>query len=149
MKWFTSENVDDNQIWEALNLSGADKFINELLKKLIQLLVREVCSFQRAKTKTIFIKIFSKISEILILDEATSSLDSLSENEIQNALNNLKLKGDITFLIIAHRLSTIKKADEILLLDDGRVKEKGNYSELKSISNGKFNLMLKTQITNN
>ena len=150
MKWFTSENVDDNQIWEALNLSGADKFINELPEKINTVVGERGVQLSGGQRQRLSLsRSFLKFPEILILDEATSSLDSLSENEIQNALNNLKLKGDITFLIIAHRLSTIKKADEILLLDDGRVKEKGNYSELKSISNGKFNLMLKTQITNN
>ena len=102
MKWFTSENVDDNQIWEALNLSGADKFINELPEKINTVVGERGVQLSGGQRQRLSLsRSFLKFPEILILDEATSSLDSLSENEIQNALNNLKLKGDITFLIIA------------------------------------------------
>lgn len=65
---------------------------------------------------------------ILILDEATSALDTESEKSVQDALNNL-MKGRTT-LVIAHRLSTIKEADEILILQDGQIVERGNHVEL-------------------
>ena len=150
LKWFTSENIEEDKMWEALKLSGADKFVNELPEKINTVVGERGVQLSGGQRQRLSLsRSFLKFPQILILDEATSSLDSLSENEIQDALNNLKSKGDITFLIIAHRLSTIKKADEILLLDDGHVKERGNYTQLKSISDGKFNLMLKTQITNN
>ena len=98
LKWFTSENVDDNQIWEALNLSGADKFINELPEKINTVVGERGVQLSGGQRQRLSLsRSFLKFPEILILDEATSSLDSLSENEIQNALNNLKLKGDITF----------------------------------------------------
>jgi subfamily B ATP-binding cassette protein MsbA len=71
-----------------------------------------------------------KDAPILILDEATSSLDSDSEQEVQKALENL-MKGRTT-LVIAHRLSTIKKADSIITLADGRIVEQGRHSELMS-----------------
>jgi len=71
-----------------------------------------------------------KDSPILILDEATSELDTESERLVQQALANL-MAGRTTF-VIAHRLSTIRSADAILLLDDGQVRERGTHEELLS-----------------
>ena len=68
---------------------------------------------------------------ILILDEATSALDTESEKSVQDALNNL-MQGRTT-LVIAHRLSTIKEADEIIILQDGQIVERGNHFELIEI----------------
>ena len=73
-------------------------------------------------------RVFLKDPEILILDEATSALDNESERKIQMALGELT-KGRTT-LVIAHRLSTVRKADEIAVIEDGRVTERGNHQEL-------------------
>lgn len=73
---------------------------------------------------------------ILILDEATSSLDSESEASVQDALNNL-MKGRTSF-VIAHRLSTIRNADKIIVLENGKVKESGTHRELLSLSDGLY-----------
>lgn len=76
-----------------------------------------------------------KNPSILILDEATSSLDSESEKLVQEALENL-MEGR-TSIIIAHRLSTIRSADAILVLkNDGKIAEKGTHKELLEIENG-------------
>jgi len=81
--------------------------------------------------------------EILILDEATSSLDPISEEQIQNSLMHFKMAGK-TLIVIAHRLSTISRADRIYVLHKGRVSEYGTFKELVK-ANGIFMQMLKHQ----
>jgi len=80
---------------------------------------------------------------ILIFDEATSSLDSQSEILIQDAME--KISRDRTMIIIAHRLSTIKRADKIIVLENGRVAEEGSHSELAQMSGGLYAKLLKLQ----
>jgi len=84
-----------------------------------------------------------KDPSILILDEATSSLDSESENQVQIAIN--ELMKNRTTIVIAHRLSTIKNADKILVLDNGRIVESGIHSELLNLENGVYNRLSKFQ----
>jgi len=81
---------------------------------------------------------------ILLLDEATSSLDSESESLVQEALQNL-MKGRTSF-VIAHRLSTIRNADQIIVLEDGRVKERGTHQELITIEEGLYRNLNKLQL---
>ncbi|NNC94483.1 MAG: ABC transporter ATP-binding protein [Chitinophagales bacterium] len=83
-----------------------------------------------------------KNPSILILDEATSSLDSESEKLVQDAL--LKLMKNRTSIVIAHRLSTIQFADEILVMDNGRIVERGSHQDLLS-SNGVYNRLVELQ----
>ena len=80
---------------------------------------------------------------ILIFDEATSNLDSQSEVLIQNAME--KISKNRTMIIIAHRLSTIKKADRIIVLENGQVAEKGSHAELSQVSGGLYAKLLKLQ----
>jgi ABC-type multidrug transport system fused ATPase/permease subunit len=81
---------------------------------------------------------------ILILDEATSSLDSESEHLVQEALEKL-MKGRTSF-VIAHRLSTIKNADQILVLEDGEIVEKGTHSDLIERENGLYHKLIQLQM---
>ena len=70
---------------------------------------------------------------ILVLDEATSSVDTYSEEMIQTA--TLKITKDRTSIVIAHRLATIKKADKIIVMDAGKIVEEGNHKQLLKIEN--------------
>jgi len=79
---------------------------------------------------------------ILILDEATSSLDTESEKWVQDAINNLM--KDRTSIIIAHRLSTVRHADEIIVLHEGRIAERGKHEDL-IILNGIYNKLVSMQ----
>ena len=81
---------------------------------------------------------------ILILDEATSSLDAKSEVLVQEALE--KLMEGRTSIIIAHRLSTIKKVDRIFVIQEGRLAEMGTHAELSVADNGIYSNLLKLQL---
>ncbi|MDX1407056.1 MAG: ABC transporter ATP-binding protein, partial [Saprospiraceae bacterium] len=80
---------------------------------------------------------------VLILDEATSSLDSESEYLVQQALDTL-MEGR-TSIIIAHRLATIRSVDCIYVLEDGRIVEQGTHTELSGVEDGKYSALAKLQ----
>jgi ABC-type multidrug transport system fused ATPase/permease subunit len=84
-----------------------------------------------------------KQPNLLILDEATSDLDTASEQHIQNSID--ALQGEVTVVIIAHRLSTVKNADRVYVLDEGRVVEKGSYHQLRMQDGGQFREMVEMQ----
>ena len=88
-----------------------------------------------------------KNPSILLLDEATSSLDSESERLVQEALE--KLMQGRTSIVIAHRLSTIRKADKIIVIDKGEVKESGTHAELTAITDGLYRSLSKLQFEMN
>lgn len=84
---------------------------------------------------------------ILLMDEATSALDTNSEHLINSTIEKIVKSGQATVWIIAHRLSTIKSADVIVLLDQGRVAEVGNFTEL-NVPGTKFEKLIRAQLTN-
>ena len=89
-----------------------------------------------------FLRVYVRNPKILILDEATASIDSSTEKLIQNALD--KLSKNRTTIVIAHRLSTIVKADTILLLEEGKIKEQGTHKSLLKL-NGEYTKMYNHQ----
>jgi len=93
-----------------------------------------------------FLRVYLNDPNILILDEATSSVDSYSEEIIQTAIKRLT-KGK-TSIVVAHRLSTIKDADRIVVLDNGKIVEEGTHNELLKIENGFYNKLNKKELYN-
>ena len=124
--------VNDDQIINALKLSNSYDFV-EKLKNGINTNIGEngtqLSGGQRQRLS--LARIFLKNPEILILDEATSSLDNLSEIEIQESLIKIKSLSNLTVLIIAHRLSTVKNADNIIILKNGEIQDQGSFHDLK------------------
>ena len=94
-----------------------------------------------------FLRVLVNNPDILILDEATSSIDSYSEDLIKNATNKIT-KGK-TSIIIAHRLSTVESADKIIYMESGKILEYGNHKELLNIPKGKFKKLYEEQFMEN
>ncbi|PIP22803.1 MAG: hypothetical protein COX37_01955 [Candidatus Nealsonbacteria bacterium CG23_combo_of_CG06-09_8_20_14_all_39_17] len=122
-------SVSDEKIIEAVKAANADHFIEKFPKKYNQFVGERGIKLSAGQRQRIAIaRALIREPKILILDEATSSLDVRTEKLVQEALDVL-VKGRTTF-IIAHRLSTIRNADKILVLKNGRIAEQGNHQEL-------------------
>lgn len=128
-------DATDEEITEAAQKANAMEFISRFPEKLDTLVGERGTQLSGGQRQRIAIaRAVLKNPKILILDEATSSLDSESERLVQDALEKL-MKGR-TSVVIAHRLSTIRKADQIFVLDQGQLVERGTHEELILIPNG-------------
>lgn len=125
---YCSENNSEKKMREACKAVGLDHFIRTLPKGYDTVLNDQVNLSQGQKQQLTIARAMIADKPILILDEATSSIDTRTEQKIQNAMDKL-MRGRTSF-VIAHRLSTIKNADLILVLKDGDVIESGNHDEL-------------------
>ena len=126
-------NASNEEVVEAAKRANIHDFITSLPKGYdTQIGERGVKLSGGQKQRLSIARVFLKNPSILILDEATSALDNTTEILIQNALDEL-CKGRTT-LVVAHRLSTIKTADEIVVINNGRIKEQGTHEELLSIN---------------
>ncbi len=136
--------ASDEDIIAAAKKANAYSFIESFPEKLDTLVGERGVKLSGGQRQRIAIaRAILKDPAILILDEATSSLDSESEKLVQEALETL-MEGR-TSLIIAHRLSTIRTADQILVLDKGTIVEQGTHSELMTIENGLYQNLSKLQ----
>lgn len=123
------KDISDDIVWAAAEAACATEFINELPEKMSTIIGEDGTRLSGGQRQRLAIaRALLKNSPLLILDEATSSLDTKSERHIQSALENVQ-KGR-TCLIIAHRLSTIENADRIIVLDKGQIVEQGKHDEL-------------------
>ena len=121
--------ASDEQVEEAARLSQIHKFVTSLPKGYDSMVGERGLKLSGGEKQRVSIaRTILKAPPILILDEATSALDSLTEQEIQTALKNVSRNR--TTLVIAHRLSTIIDADEIIVLDHGRISERGTHRQL-------------------
>ena len=136
----------EEEIIEAAKMADAHHFIKQLPEGYNTILADNGCNLSQGQRQLLAIAraILSKAS-ILILDEATSSIDTRTEVLIQNAMLKL-MKGKTTF-VIAHRLSTIRNADKILALKDGEIIESGTHNELMD-KNGFYASLYNSQFKN-
>ena len=122
-------SCSDKEIEEIAKLSGISKFAEKLPNKLHTIVGESGIKLSGGQRQRIAIaRALIKNAPILVMDEATSSLDNLTEREIQKALD--ELMKDKTTILIAHRLSTIKDADIIYTIDNGKIENKGNHEHL-------------------
>ena len=121
--------IDNSQVLESSKMANADEFIQNLDERYETFIGDAGNKLSGGEKQRLSIaRAIYKNPEILILDEATSSLDTKSEKAVQEALN--RLMKDRTSLVIAHRLSTIQNADKIIVLDNGKIVEMGSHKEL-------------------
>ncbi|HUM52638.1 MAG TPA: ABC transporter ATP-binding protein [Chitinophagales bacterium] len=130
-------NITKVQVIEASKLVGAHNFIMELPNNYDYNVMERGATLSVGQRQLIaFIRVLVYDPQILILDEATSSVDTESEILIQNAIQ--KLVSGRTSIVIAHRLSTVQNADKIMVLDKGEIKEIGTHNELIQLENGYY-----------
>ncbi|MDB9989938.1 ABC transporter ATP-binding protein/permease [Flavobacteriales bacterium] len=123
--------IENSQVLESAKMANANEFIQNLDKKYETFIGDAGNKLSGGEKQRLSIaRAIYKNPEILILDEATSSLDTKSEKAVQEALN--RLMKNRTSMVIAHRLSTIQNADKIIVLDSGKIVEMGSHNELLS-----------------
>jgi ATP-binding cassette subfamily B protein len=144
---YARENATEVEMMRAAKAANIHDFITDLPDGYDTVVGERGYRLSGGERQRIAIaRVILKDPQILVLDEATSHLDSLSEALIQEALQ--RVMRDRTSLVIAHRLSTILAADQILVIDRGRLVERGTHGELLA-QNGLYTSLYKTQFEAN
>ncbi len=133
------ENITDDEIIESSKYVNADKFIERLPNKYDEVVKERGNNYSQGERQLLsFARVIVFKPKMIILDEATSNIDTETEVLIQDSLEKIKTIG--TTLMVAHRLSTIQHSDIIFFIDGGKIVEQGNHQELLKIKGRYYNL---------
>jgi len=138
---------DEKRVWKALEKVGLADIVREYPDGIYTMQTRELnekgLALSGGQMQRIAIaRVFASDADVYVLDEPTSALDPLAERDINRLI--IEKSKDKTIIIIAHRLSTVVDADEIILIENGKIVEQGSHEDLLK-SNGKYALMFNTQ----
>lgn len=127
---YANDEIDDSLVLQALRVAHLDKFIQTLPKGLATNVGDRGTKLSGGQRQRLGIAraVFTK-PKMLVLDEATSSLDGQSESDISDSIN--EMRGEITVILIAHRLSTVKNADKVIYLENGKIVSVGTFNEVR------------------
>ncbi|MEA5617123.1 ABC transporter ATP-binding protein [Cronbergia sp. UHCC 0137] len=143
---FFNQNISDERIYETLEILGLSQWLHSLPQGLDTNLGPDSSGLSAGQAQLLaFTRVFLKNPGLVILDEASSRLDPISEKLIETAVE--KLLTGRTGIIIAHRLATVQKANQILILEQGRIREYGQREELIKNPQSRFNQLLQTGLT--
>ena len=138
-------DATDEEMWEALTFASAAEFVGKLPNGIDAIIGdRGIKLSGGERQRIVLARAILRKPSILVLDEATSALDTESESEIQEALD--RLKGKMTIIVIAHRLSTIRNANQVIVLDEGKVIQQGGFYQLSQEKNKVFSKLLGKQL---
>lgn len=144
---YGNEDASDEEVYHAAKMARADAFIRELPDGYQTVLDESASNISQGQRQLLTIaRAFLADPEILILDEATSSVDTRTEVLIQEAMN--ALQQERTSFVVAHRLSTIRKADQIVVVNHGKIIETGNHESLMN-KNGFYANLYNSQFAGN
>ena len=144
---YAKENATQDEIENAAKAANIHEFIESLPQKYDTLVGERGVKLSGGQRQRIAIaRAILKNAPILILDEATSSLDSQTEQEIQKSINTMLEQNNATVIAIAHRLSTIKHLDRIIVIENGQIVEDGSFKDLLAKNDGSFKKMWNSQI---
>jgi len=136
--------ASEDQLWEALAFASSAEFVRALPLGLDTLIGdRGIRLSGGERQRLVLARAIISKPAVLVLDEATSALDTENEKKIQEALE--RLKGTMTIIVVAHRLSTIRHADQVIVIDQGKVVQRGGFNQLAAERGGVFGHLLDNQ----
>ena len=142
LDWFSNKKNTNEEIYRVLKLTGSYNFVNNLPNKLDTIIGDKGLKLSGGQRQRLsFARALLRKPKILILDEATSSLDAISDKIINNTIKKISMKEDITILIISHKTSSMSIIDRLILIDDKKIKvlnKKKNEPINKNIEYKKF-----------
>ena len=124
------EEVSEKAVWEALAIAQLDEYVQILPEKIETQVGERGAKLSGGQRQRLGIAraMYTK-PKLLVLDEATSSLDGQTESDISGAIQNLR--GNVTVVMIAHRLSTVRNADKVVYMKDGTILAVGTFEEVR------------------